>query len=377
MSPTAQGTTQFYKLWYTLLWSVNEKQKIIPTFEKPLFGQRVDYNALAPVRTALWDNPEWIDEFVCENQYGELTEIELGLLTDWRRNYVKGRFYVMRHLKNYSVFMTYDEPQKLYGVSGITNPISEVIMSLALPHLVEAILLPFDGRIIYDSYLMSMNISFGSSYRKRLKSEYDEVKARSGIIISMSMEPGPVAPLKKTTKPKPSPPIVDTERADVPEAMSARYMEVAEFIKGFCEEKLNEEYKKICLKALAKLCRKCPSPLVAGKARTWACGIIYAVGSCNFIFDKSQPIYMSAADIADWFGLAKSTAASKSKEVVDFLQMSYMNHEYILSRLLEKNPVVWMLSINGYVVDIRKMPREVQVEAFEKGYIPYIPADKE
>lgn len=39
---------------------------------------------------------------------------------------------------------------------------------------------------------------------------------------------------------------------------------------------------------------------------------------------------------------------------------------------LESNPLVWMLSVNGMIVDIRDMPREAQEIAFEKGYIPYI-----
>ena len=35
------------------------------------------------------------------------------------------------------------------------------------------------------------------------------------------------------------------------------------------------------------------------------------------------------------------------------------------------------VEVNGTLVDIREMPREVQVIAFEKGMIPYIPADQE
>ena len=38
-----------------------------------------------------------------------------------------------------------------------------------------------------------------------------------------------------------------------------------------------------------------------------------------------------------------------------------------------ENPLIWILSVNGYMVDIRYMPREVQEIAFEKGLIPYIP----
>ncbi len=33
--------------------------------------------------------------------------------------------------------------------------------------------------------------------------------------------------------------------------------------------------------------------------------------------------------------------------------------------------------MNGFLVDLRNMPREVQQIAFDKGMIPYIPADRE
>ena len=39
------------------------------------------------------------------------------------------------------------------------------------------------------------------------------------------------------------------------------------------------------------------------------------------------------------------------------------------------NPFVWMAEVNGLLVDLRTMPREVQEVAFAKGIIPYIPAD--
>ena len=44
--------------------------------------------------------------------------------------------------------------------------------------------------------------------------------------------------------------------------------------------------------------------------------------------------------------------------------------------LVGENPLVWMAEVNGMLVDIREMPREVQVMAYEKGMIPYIPADQ-
>ena len=39
--------------------------------------------------------------------------------------------------------------------------------------------------------------------------------------------------------------------------------------------------------------------------------------------------------------------------------------------------MVWMLQVNGFMMDVRNAPREVQEIAFNKGLIPYIPADRQ
>jgi hypothetical protein len=47
----------------------------------------------------------------------------------------------------------------------------------------------------------------------------------------------------------------------------------------------------------------------------------------------------------------------------------------VLPSLLGSNPLVWLAEVNGLLVDLRTMPREVQEMAFAKGIIPYIPTD--
>jgi hypothetical protein len=49
----------------------------------------------------------------------------------------------------------------------------------------------------------------------------------------------------------------------------------------------------------------------------------------------------------------------------------------MLKSIADRNPLVWIAEVNGMLVDLRDMPREVQVIAYEKGMIPYIPADNE
>ena len=48
----------------------------------------------------------------------------------------------------------------------------------------------------------------------------------------------------------------------------------------------------------------------------------------------------------------------------------------MLRALIDQNPIVWMAEVNGFVVDMREMPRELQVIAYGKGIIPHVPADQ-
>ncbi len=45
-------------------------------------------------------------------------------------------------------------------------------------------------------------------------------------------------------------------------------------------------------------------------------------------------------------------------------------------RRMDENPVAWTFEVNGFLMDIRSAPRELQEAAFAKGLIPYIPADR-
>jgi len=78
----------------------------------------------------------------------------------------------------------------------------------------------------------------------------------------------------------------------VPKKMQATYNTIVALTDGFCQEHLNEEYAQLARQLTAALCRKRPSPLSRGKPNSWACGIIYALGFVNFLFDKSQEPYL-------------------------------------------------------------------------------------
>ena len=51
--------------------------------------------------------------------------------------------------------------------------------------------------------------------------------------------------------------------------------------------------------------------------------------------------------------------------------------DWCLPSRVDQNLLVWLLEVNGLLVDVRHMPREVQEIAYRKGLIPYIPADRQ
>lgn len=163
----------------------------------------------------------------------------------------------------------------------------------------------------------------------------------------------------------------------VPREMRAKFDAVVALTDQVCREHLNEEYAQLARQATAALCRKRPSPLLSGRVNSWACGIVYALGFVNFLFDKSQDPHMSAAELCAAFGVAKGTGSARSKAVRDALGMMQMDPNWYLPSKIDDNIMAWMITVNGFIVDARSMPLEIQEIAYEKGLIPYVPGRRE
>ena len=82
---------------------------------------------------------------------------------------------------------------------------------------------------------------------------------------------------------------------------------------------------------------------------------------------------MSATDLCEKLGVSQSTATNKSRVIWDRLKLMQLDPAWCLPSLLDENPLAWMISVNGLIVDARMMPRGVQEEAYRLGLIPYLP----
>lgn len=163
----------------------------------------------------------------------------------------------------------------------------------------------------------------------------------------------------------------------IPKEMQAIYDEISKILIDYSVNYLSKEYEVLCLHALEKLCRKRPSPLKSGRSHTWAAGIVYAVGSNNFIFDKCQPIHMTAKELVAPFGVAASTASNKAGEIRKMLKINYFQAEWCLPSQMGNNTMLWMISIDGIIVDARNLPVEIQEICYQRGLIPYVPGHRE
>jgi hypothetical protein len=129
---------------------------------------------------------------------------------------------------------------------------------------------------------------------------------------------------------------------------------------GFCQQFLDEDYKQLCEKLIRKISRKRTVPFLSGRMEIWAAAVVYALGSINFLFDKSFEPYATAEDICNYFGTSKSTTSQKSKVIRDMFKMGYYDPEFSTQHMKEKSPFSNLVMINGLIVDKRHLAPEIQ-----------------
>ena len=171
-----------------------------------------------------------------------------------------------------------------------------------------------------------------------------------------------------------TPAVADLDELKIPKAMRPVAEAIIVITDEACAKLLDAEYAGLARQAVAKLARKRPSPLLSGRHATWAAAVVYALGQVNFLFDASSEPHLTADELSAAFGLAKSTMGSKAKQVRDLLKMDYFTTEFMRADVLAQNPMVWFIEVDGLVMDSRSLSIDYQVAAFQRGYIPYIPA---
>jgi len=168
--------------------------------------------------------------------------------------------------------------------------------------------------------------------------------------------------------------VIALDELKIPRGLRPVVDEIVAITDSVCLSVLDEEYADLARRAVAKLARKRPSPLLAGRRASWAAGVVYALGHVNFLSDPASEPCVTADQLSAAFGVATSTMSSKARQVRDLLRLSHFSPEFQRADVVAQNPLAWIIEVNGLAVDARHVPPEIQAEAFRRGLIPYIPA---
>ena len=177
---------RFYNIWSFLLYYVNQQKQIIPPFPGAWGDSNMDENNLALLRDALWADDSLRENFIKENP-ANLSPQDLALVDSWQYR-IAGDFFIFRYLKKHAVFLSSNSPTKAYGVLELMTPF-EYMFNVSPPIYVKAVLIPFEGRIIYDGQMASYSISFGGGYRRSLTDAYRNAQEREGVITTLAPDP--------------------------------------------------------------------------------------------------------------------------------------------------------------------------------------------
>lgn len=81
----------------------------------------------------------------------------------------------------------------------------------------------------------------------------------------------------------------------------------------------------------------------------------------------------AGSDLCALFGVSQSAGTAKSREIMRLFGIGQLDPRWCLPSKLAESPLVWMVAVDGVIVDMRSMPREPQEQAYQLGLIPFIP----
>lgn len=170
---------------------------------------------------------------------------------------------------------------------------------------------------------------------------------------------------------------------EIEPAYRDRFLVIAEWTDAFCAnlEPMADEYMVYCWLLAGEISREGavgPLPLMwdRSKVQSWAAGVVWTLGWVNFLTDGDFEPSMTADEAAAGFGISAGTMQGKSKKIRDCLDIRPLDPRWTLPSMAQFNPLIWMVEDErGMILDLRQAPRWVQVEAYERGLIPYVWAD--
>lgn len=132
--------------------------------------------------------------------------------------------------------------------------------------------------------------------------------------------------------------------------VQALQRQLTEMTAAFCRQHADVEYQRLCKKLIDKMARKRSVPFLSGRLEIWAAAIVYALGSINFLFDKSFLPHATPDTLCNAFQVSKRTVAQKAKLIRDLFKLEYFDPEFSTEHMAKNNPFARLRMVNGFLV---------------------------
>ncbi|WP_151192906.1 hypothetical protein [Cysteiniphilum sp. JM-1] len=185
----------FFKLHRSLMdftnkkYAINSRLKSVEDFQD--LSRDELQGAIPAIRDKMYVAAN-IKDFCDKNPYNFKVE-DLDVIRQWQGKLAIDGF-LMKHLREHSVVMATPAANKgtgrgtrLYGIKGISHSLEDFFPKNGLPYQANFILLPFLEHVIYDGFLSTYSIHFGSNMRRSFTNEYNQIKATDGIYSKYSI----------------------------------------------------------------------------------------------------------------------------------------------------------------------------------------------
>jgi len=174
-----EENVKYSEIHTKLIYYVGRKENLIPTSTS--FEEFMDYSPEEkfPIRNALYDNIHLLDDYIKEHTES-LSEEDKSIIQEFE-HFKRGTFYVVKLTKKYAHFLG---GKYVYGVYALNDPF-QMFWGNNVPVMIQAVLLPFKGKIIYDGLISSYPIRFGRGIKNNIKNDYALSEGKYGIITEL------------------------------------------------------------------------------------------------------------------------------------------------------------------------------------------------
>ena len=176
---TEKEYIKYLEIHLRLMFYVGKRKKLIP--EMATIQEFMGYSRMDkfPIRNVVYENIHMLDDFI-EESSGNLSEEDIEIIQGFKC-FRQGTFYVVKLTKKYAYFLG---EKYVYGVHALGDPF-QTFWGNSLPVMIETVLLPYKGKIVYDGFVQNYSVRFGKGIRDSIKNNCALAEAKYGMITQL------------------------------------------------------------------------------------------------------------------------------------------------------------------------------------------------